>query len=57
MRVLKRLCGIRDFLYLKPGVRDFKAEWGRDSGLKPARYSGCENNHRDYWTEQNVASG
>ena len=41
MRVPKRLCGIRDFPYLKPGVRDFKAEWGRDSGLKPARYAGC----------------
>ena len=50
MRVPERLLGIRDFPYVHPGVRDFKAKWGRDSRVKPARYARC---HRDYWIEQN----
>ena len=29
-----RFFGIRDFPYLKLGIRDFKAKLGRDSGLK-----------------------
>ena len=41
MRVPKRLLGIRDFPDVKPGDRDFKAKWGQDSGVKPARYAGC----------------
>ena len=32
-RVPKRFLGIRDFPYLKLGIRDFKAKSGRDSGL------------------------
>ena len=34
MRVTKRIFGIRDFPYLKLGIRDLKAKSGRDSGLK-----------------------
>ena len=33
-RVTKRVFGIRDFRYLKLGIRDLKAKSGRDSGLK-----------------------
>ena len=33
-RVTKRVFGIRDFPYLKLGIRDLKAKSGRDSGLK-----------------------
>ena len=33
-RVLKKFFGIREFPYLKLGIRDFKAKSGRDSGLK-----------------------
>ena len=32
--VPSRFSGIRDFLYLKLGIRDFTAKSGRDSGLK-----------------------
>ena len=34
MRVTNRFFGIRDFPYLKLGIRDLKAKSGRDSGLK-----------------------
>ena len=34
MRVRDRFFGSRDFLYLKLGIRDLKAESGRVSGLK-----------------------
>ena len=33
-RVTSRIFGIRDFPYLKLGIRDLKAKSGRDSGLK-----------------------
>ena len=33
MRVIKRVFGIREFPYLKLGIRDLKAKSGRDSGL------------------------
>ena len=34
--------GIRDLRYLKAGIRDFKANLGRDSGLKvTVRDTGC----------------
>ena len=33
-KVLNRFSGIRDFPYLKLGIRDFAAKSGRDSGLK-----------------------
>ena len=37
-----RVFGIRDLRYLKAGIRDFTAKWGRDSGLKVyARDAGC----------------
>ena len=32
--VTNRIFGIRDFPYLKLGIRDLKAKSGRDSGLK-----------------------
>ena len=32
-RVPKRFLGIRDFPYLKLGIRDFKAKSGRDLGF------------------------
>ena len=34
MRVTNRFFGIRDFPYLKLGIRDLKAKSRRDSGLK-----------------------
>ena len=34
MRVTNRFFGMRDFPYLKLGIRDLKAKSGRDSGLK-----------------------
>ena len=34
MRIPNRFFGIRDFFYLKLGIRDSKAKLGRDSGLK-----------------------
>ena len=34
MRVPNRFFGIRDFPYLKLGIRDIEAKSGRDSGLK-----------------------
>ena len=34
LRVLNRFYGIRDFPYLKLGIRDLKAKSRRDSGLK-----------------------
>ena len=33
-RVPNRFFGIRDFPYLKAGIRDFKAKWGRDSRVE-----------------------
>ena len=33
-RVTNRIFGIRDFPYLKLGIRDLKTKSGRDSGLK-----------------------
>ena len=33
MRVINRVFGIRDFPYLKHGIRDLNAKSGRDSGL------------------------
>ena len=32
--------GIRDLRYLKAGIRDFKAKWGRDSVLKVCKACG-----------------
>ena len=34
MRVTNRFLAIRDFPYLKLGIRDLKAKSGQDSGLK-----------------------
>ena len=39
MRVPKRFLGMLDLPYLKAGIRDFKAIWGRVSGLKVC--AGC----------------
>lgn len=49
--------GIRDFPYLKAGIHDLIARWGRDWGLKVC--TGCgmrdaENSHRDYEMEKNL---
>ena len=33
-RVSNKFFGMRDFPYLRLGIRDFKAKSGRDSGLK-----------------------
>ena len=34
MRVSNKFFGMRDFPYLRLGIRDFQAKSGRDSGLK-----------------------
>ena len=63
MGVPNRLFGIRDFPYLKLGIRDFKTKSGRDSGLKvclgggmPKITLGIMGLHnilgRDYWIEE-----
>ena len=63
MRVRDRFFGGRDFLYLKLGIRDLKAESGRVSGLKvylgggmPNRTLGITGLHEillwDYWIEE-----
>ena len=53
MRVPKRPLGIRDFPYVKPGVRDFRAKWGRDQhGIRDAG-----NNRRDYWIAAKIWVG
>ena len=31
--ILDTVFGMREFPYLKAGTRNFKAKWGRDSGL------------------------
>ena len=40
---------MRDFPYLEPGIQDFKANPGRDSGLKVSAGDGLpKNKPRDY---------
>ena len=41
-RVPNRFFGIRDFSYLKLGIRDFRAKSGPDSGLKACSGEGCQ---------------
>ena len=50
--------GIRDLRYLKAGIRDFTAKWGRDSGLKVyARDADAVNNRPViYGTERKFGS-
>ena len=43
--------------YLKASIRDFKAKWGRDSGLKVGTMWNAENNPWDYGIEQKFGSG
>lgn len=60
MRVPKRLLGMLDLPYLKAGIRDFKAIWGRVSGLKVCagcRMQDAENIHQDYAIGQKFESG
>ena len=57
LRVLNRFFGICHFGYLKARIRDFKAKWGQDSGLKVRTMWNAENNPRDYGIEQKFGSG
>ena len=58
MRVRDRFFGSRDFLYLKLGIRDLKAESGPVSGLK-VYFGGwdAKSNPRDSGIARNFASG
>ena len=48
---------MRDFSYLRLGIRDFKAKTGRDSGLKVCAGGGMpKNNSRDYGIARNFGS-
>ena len=63
MRVSNKFFGMRDFPYLRLGIRDFKGKSGRDSGLKVCAGGGMpkvtlgitglpENLGRDYGIEK-----
>ena len=55
MRVPSEFFGMRDFPYLRRGIREFKAKSGRDSGLKVCAGGGVpkiKNNPRDYGIEK-----
>ena len=57
MKVPNSFFGIRDFPYLRLGIRDNKAKSGQDSGLKACAGGGKPNNPRDYGIARNFRSG
>ena len=60
MRVPNKFFGMRDFPYLRLGIREFKAKSGWDSGLKvcaEGRVPKIKNNPRDYGIARNFWSG
>ena len=56
-RVPNRFFGIRDFPYLKLGIRDFEANSRQDSGVKVCATYDARNNPQDYGVGRKFGSG